>query len=328
MEETKHKLWKLKPLIGKQADDIWLQLQSGDKFQRARWTQIVETLLQKYGLDTVDDNVVLPPPDWHDSLGDIPLGLTEYPCLAPYQFNLRLPELTRHMGIFGSTGTGKTTLAKNLLREMLERNIPFLVFDWENNYRDLIKDDPRVKVFTIGSETAPFRFNFFELPPGLTYQDYVKEVINVFSRAYLGGVGSDSVMLKIFDQAYQIHGTPKTSDAMDLMTQDMAGNGNMKGREMLWKQSSLRMLQFLSYGGTGRIFNTDESVRMPELMNDFIVFELGGLASPRTNAFSSRPLPCGTGYTCSTRALRTNVSSMCCCLRSFITFWIPVARRI
>ena len=100
----------------------------------------------------------------------------------------------------------------------------------------------------------------------------------------MGGVGADSILLKTFDEAYRQHEIPTTADAMALLTADMTGT-NMKGREMLWRQSSLRMLQFLSYGGTGEVFNTAKSMPMEHLVGDFVVFELGGLHSPQDKRF-------------------------------------------
>ena len=97
-------------------------------------------------------------------------------------------------------------------------------------------------------------------------------------------MGADSILLKTFDEAYRQHEVPTTADAMSLLSADMTGP-NMKGREMLWRQSSLRMLQFLSYGGTGEVFNTARSMPMEQLVGDFVVFELGGLHSPQDKRF-------------------------------------------
>ena len=54
---------------------------------------------------------------------------------------------------------------------------------------------------------------------------------------------------------------------------------------MLWKQSSLRMLQFLNYGGIGEVFNTKLSYPIESLLNDFVVFELGALANKNDKRF-------------------------------------------
>lgn len=286
MEEQnlKQTLQRLKPILGPKADHIWRRYQFGDRMERADWAQKIRWLAQKHGIDQIDDSIVLPPPGPEGCGGDLPLGSISY-VGKEQSVALRLSELTRHCGVFGSTGTGKTTFAKHLLRQLLAKNMPFMVFDWETNYRDLAAEDERIKIFTVGSGVSPFRFNFFQLPPGMeTFADYVKAVIDVFSRAYVGGVGADSILLKTFDEAYRQHEVPTTADAMALLSAGMTGT-NMKGREMLWRQSSLRMLQFLSYGGTGEVFNTAKSVPMEQLTGDYVVFELGGLHSPQDKRF-------------------------------------------
>jgi len=114
--------------------------------------------------------------------GDIFIGNTLYLNQPAEKFSLNLPELTRHMGIFGSTGTGKTTLAKNILRELTRQKIPFIVFDWEKNYRDLIKENKEVKIFTVGTDISPFYFNYLKMPGGISYKEYVKNVVEVFNK--------------------------------------------------------------------------------------------------------------------------------------------------
>ncbi len=241
-------------------------------------------LAQKYKVDPVEETIVLPPPNREQAAGEISVGRVSYLEQAGQDFGLNLSELSRHTGIFGSTGTGKTTLAKNILRKLIERQIPFIVFDWEKSYRDLAAEDNRVKVFTIGSDIAPLYFNFFKSPEGIPYREYIKNIIEVFNRSYLGGVGSDSVLLKVFDQAYQSRGLPTVEDARKILEGEM-GAKKLRGREMLWKQSSLRMLQFMSYGGTGKLYNVTEFFPLEKLMGEFVVFELGALASSNDKRF-------------------------------------------
>ena len=280
MEEVKSKLRQLKPFIGKKADSIWIRYTTADMFESRQWEQVVNLLAEKYKINSIEEEIVLPPPDSATAKGDIKIGHTNYLNHPPNKFGINYFELTRHAGIFGSTGTGKTTLSKNILRELINNEIPFIVFDWEKNYRDLVGENKNVKVFTIGADTAPFYFNFFKMPEGLSYKEYVKNIIEVFNKAYIGGVGSDSVLLKVFDSAYRKHDVPTTQNALDILDGDMRGE-RLRGREMLWKQSSLRMLEFLSYGGTGKIFNVDNFYPIEKLLGDFVIFELGALAPIR-----------------------------------------------
>lgn len=284
MKDIKLKFRKLKPFIGKKADALWVRFNTGDRDEKQELMQIINLLSEKYGVDSIEEQVVLPPPDAKEAEGDVNIGKIQYLNRPEYDLCLRFSELTRHTGIFGSTGTGKTTLAKNILRELIKKDIPFIVFDWEKNYRNLIKEYPQIKIFTIGSDVSPFFFNYFKIPPDLSYKDYVKNIVEVFNRAYIGGVGSDSVLLKVFDQAYQEHNLPTTEDVQKILAGNMTGK-KFRGREMLWKQSSLRMLEFLSYGGTGKVYNVKKFYPIEKLEKNFVIFELGALANSNDKRF-------------------------------------------
>ena len=120
-------------------------------------------------------------------------------------------------------------------------------------------------------------------PRALPYQEYVKNVIEIFNKAYVGGAGSDSILLQVFDEAYQENEVPTTEDAHKILSTEM--KKKLRGRDMLWKQSSLRMLQFLSYGGIGEVFNTKLSYPIESLLNDYVIFELGALANKNDKRF-------------------------------------------
>ena len=283
MEDIKSTLQKLKPFIGKKTDALWVRYNTGDRIEKQEWEQVINLLAQKHRIDSMEEEIVLPPPLKDELSGQVTIGKTQYLNHTPQEFGLNFSELTRHLGIFGSTGTGKTTLAKNILKELIQQNIPFVVFDWERNYRDLIKENKEVKIFTIGADTSPFFFNYFKMPDGITYQEYVKNVIEIFNKAYVGGAGSDSILLQIFDEAYQENEVPTTRDAHDILSSEM--KKKLRGRDMLWKQSGLRMLQFLSYGGIGEVFNTKLSYPIESLLNEYVVFELGALANKNDKRF-------------------------------------------
>jgi len=139
MEDVKSILRKLKPFIGKKADGLWIRYNSSNLKDRQEWLTVINILKEKYHIDDIEEDIVLPPPDRNLARGDISIGDIRYLGYPSYNIGISRPELTRHTGIFGSTGTGKTTLAKNILREMMRIKVPFIVFDWERNYRDLVK---------------------------------------------------------------------------------------------------------------------------------------------------------------------------------------------
>ena len=284
MEPVRTTLRRLKPFIGDKADMLWVRYSIADRREKEEWVTLINLLAEKYHVNPIEEAVLLPPPSEEESGGELPIGEISYLNQPLREFGLLLSELTRHVGIFGSTGTGKTTLAKNILRNLIAKNIPFIVFDWERNYRDLIKENKNLRIFTVGSDISPFQFNYFKIPGGLSYKEYVKNLIEIFNKAYLGGAGSDSVLLQVFDKVYRESEVPTTQEAKEILENDMRTK-KLRGREMLWKQSSLRMLQFLNYGGTGKVYNVKDSYPIEKLLNDQVIFELGALASSSDKRF-------------------------------------------
>ena len=194
MESIQSLLQKLRPLYPEseqhKLNKIWTLYQTSDWDRKKDLEGFIHKLAASKGLNAVDEQIILPPPHENGAKGDISIGDVTYLDKLLFEYSLKLSELTRHTGIFGSTGTGKTTLARHIVRSLVKKKVPFIIFDWEQSYRGLIKESPEIKLFTIGKQTAPLQFNFFKVPPGIDYTEYVKNVIEVFNKAYVGGVGS------------------------------------------------------------------------------------------------------------------------------------------
>lgn len=285
-EKIKQLLQKIKPKFPhpKKLDLLWKRYLISDRYEKADIEQQINKIAVRLGVDdVVDDQIILPPPA--DCDGDISIGNITYLDEPKDEFKLKFHELTRHLGIFGYTGTGKTTLAINIIRDLIKAKIPVLIIDWEKSYRSLAKEFPEMKVYTIGKNTAPFRFNFFKVPPGVHYEDYVKDVVGVFSRAYIGGAGVDNILRKIFDQAYQYNQTPTLEEIKTIVVAETKPS-KMRGRAMNWKQTAERMIQFLCYGITGIAFNTDAPEGIIPLLEGPVILELEGLGNEGDKQFT------------------------------------------
>lgn len=101
---------------------------------------------------------------------------------------LPLRELRQHAFVAGVPGSGKTTTVFSLLHQLwTEHHIPFLVIEpAKSEYRGLcsLKGMNDLLVFTLGDESGvPFRFNPFQLLPGVSVEKHLSNIEGCFRGA-------------------------------------------------------------------------------------------------------------------------------------------------
>lgn len=130
--------------------------------------------------------------------GDIEVGkLKSSPRQDSIGFFLK--DLTKHMLVVGTPGSGKTTFSVSLLdRLWKEHNIPFLVIEpAKNEYRALVQSIPDIQVFTPGKNfISPFIFNPFIPPKNVVLESYK----STLKTAFAAGVSMSSPLDKIFEE--------------------------------------------------------------------------------------------------------------------------------
>jgi len=291
MNTIDEKLKTLQPVLGTEKAQRLRQMY----FFEDNWRQkkeienYIDLLISRFVKPGIEDEIILPPPPKDLCNGDLNIGKIEYLGTNPSPFNLKLKDINRHMGIFGSTGSGKTTFAKNLIRKLHKRGIPFLIFDWEKSYRNLIREFPDVQVLTVGSDINPLFLNFFSLPPGIKYDEYIKSLIAIISEDYVGGIGADTMLLNYMEMAYQETKDPFFDDLKEIVlreiSKDMGKRGRLSGRSGLWKESVSRQITFLSKGASGSVVNPRKYHPLQEFFSKPIVLEFGNLKSPYDRKF-------------------------------------------
>lgn len=130
--------------------------------------------------------------------GDIEIGILKNS--AKDKIGISLNDLTKHMLIVGTPGSGKTTFSVSLLdRLWKEFNIPFLVIEpAKNEYRALIQSIPDLQIFTPGkSFISPFVFNPFVPPENVRLETYKSTLKTAFAAA----VSMSTPLDKIFEEA-------------------------------------------------------------------------------------------------------------------------------
>ncbi|MDY6839636.1 MAG: DUF87 domain-containing protein [Thermodesulfobacteriota bacterium] len=273
MEWIDEKLKLLKPVLPP-AQWEYLRVRyilEKDPRKRREIENMMDLLIAKHVPGLKTENILLPPPERNLLEGEYPIGEAMFGGKPFGLFGVKQPSWLCHTGLFGKTGSGKTTLSIRILRELCKHNHPFLIFDYKRNYRDLLKHpdfkDQEILVFTVGrNDVVPFYFNPKQGPAGVEEYVWIKQLSEIIEKVYLLGPGANDVFME--------------SAGMSTF-KDMQNNvlkQKKKARELLWWASVKRTLNAINYPGLGEMVNCLAGYPIPELLNKKVILELDGLS--------------------------------------------------
>ena len=225
----------------------------------------------------------LPPPEPGVLAGWLRLGDVVYPNRNPTPFGLNQGELIQHVGIFGRSGAGKTNTVLCLIRSLLDREVPFLIFDWKRNYRDLLAapwvPQGKVAAITAGRNLAPLQLNPLRPPPGTGARTWLKKVIEIMAHAYFLGEGVMYLLQQAIDACYRRSGVYEGGDQYPTFHDVHAHLKSRKvtGREANWMASTLRTLGALTFGPMADTVCAKNPTDIKELLQRNVVLELDTL---------------------------------------------------
>lgn len=277
----------LRPILGKQADDIWTAYLYQDEAGKKELEQQLELLVNSIlNTDVQNKTPTFLPPSREAAKGEFLLGDVFYNGKAVCPFGLRSPEVFQHTAIFGRSGAGKSNLGFLFAKSLAQNNIPFLVFDWKRGWRDLLglKEFQDLQVFTIGrDEVVPFRWNPLVPPRNVSPQVYLQHIAYLIAHAFYLGDGCIYVLTGVLDSLYRQFGIynenarrfPTFKDVLHRL-ETMAKT--TRGRESLWLASTLRAVSSLCFEPISSVINTSSGAGLELLFDKQVVFELESLS--------------------------------------------------
>ena len=282
--ELKDVCKKLKPVIGRKADALWIAYLTAETLDSKREA---EALIQMFGVrylsrQVSEHQILLPPPSPDAALGEFFLGTIFYGEKPLHSLYLRRENFVKHIGIFSITGGGKTNAAQILALGLLERGVPFLILDWKRAYRGLLTVPhpkvPKLRIYSVGRKSAsPLNWNPLRGPPDVHPKTWISVVAEALERSHISGPGVADVLIDLLDKRfkefgfYEGQGTqyPNFFDASEDLERVQ-----FKGRRMLWQDSCSRILRTFTFGPAAGAFNARHPVRLEELLDQPVVIEL------------------------------------------------------
>ena len=286
----------LKPVLGKKIDRLWsVYLAESEPGGKAQIEQVLEMLASKHLNHTFepDHNPFPPPSKEFSTAGELKLGTIYYGDKQLYPFCLKSSRLREHILVAGRSGSGKTNLTFVLMSEIIKQGTKVLALDWKRGYRNMQQVFKDLKVYTIGRDVAPFRFNPLIPPVGCEPNVWIKMVVDVISRAYLGGEGVISLLVSGLDHLYRQAGVydkmqthwPTVNDLLAWLR-----TTKLKGRAAMWKASAERILLAMTYGEFGSVINAADNSHVASLLDENVVLEMDGLSSSSDRVMFSEAL--------------------------------------
>ncbi len=286
---------KLKPILGRKIDELYFRYSvSESQEEKNQIIQILSVLYQKYLGEFLDKKVLLEPPKQLAVSGEYDLADVVYAGKELFPFSLREQDWPRHMCISGMSGSGKTTFALNILQRFIEKDKPFLVFDWKKSFRSLMNSDPSILCFTVGNNSISnlFKTNINIPPKNVSPKEWINTLCDLLAESFCVSFGVHKILLETLDEVFEGWGVYAGSQHypnwqhIKKMLEIKARES--RGREATWYESALRIAAVLTFGDFGKVINYDgkKSLSIEELFDKRVIFELNSLGNIEKKFFS------------------------------------------
>ena len=204
-----------------------------------------------------------------------------------------IPSLCKHVFINGMSGVGKTTSTLNLCLQLKEKDIRFMVIEpAKTEYRILkalkkhgtektisLMDD--LELYTPGNEEiSPFRFNPLLIPPGISKNEHIENVLSCFYAVMPVSGPLPALLAESLERVYEKfpdkNHPPLIKDLVVAAEEVLAEKGYSPETNSDIKAALKTRIEMLTHLSTGCILQCRESTpQIEHLMNVSSIIEFG-----------------------------------------------------
>ena len=223
--------------------------------------------------------------------GELDIGILQ--SSGKDMLGIQLDDLTKHLLVTGTPGSGKTTFLTGLLDQLWKQHkIPFLVIEpAKNEYRALINSIPDIQVFTPGKNfISPLLINPFLPPENVRLESYKSTLKTAFSAS----MSMASPLDKIFEET--IHNCYADFHWLDSYTKDDGGPVfNIQDFIRCFEETfseigytgdamNIGRAGVVRLKGISRLFDHYDSISIGDLVSRPTIIELAAIENPEEKA--------------------------------------------
>jgi hypothetical protein len=278
MERTRHTIEKLNCYLDQRSIERLLGLYAleDDPNQKQEIKTDIETIIGSYAPQLLfTDKPLLKSPQLDECSGELAFGTIMQGDMVLHSFAVSLPDLQKHVAIFGSTGFGKTTLIINILRQLLEHGIPFLYFDFKQDLRH-IREWPLVVL-----RWNWLKINPLQPPKGVDAKQWMTIVADIAAHTFGWFWASENYLMQYMDRLYEEKegkGHPTFREVYELIanTQEMSRRYS-EYRDVVMNRVASMLIVLKG------VIDCETGFPIEELLNYPVVIELDGLRRDEQN---------------------------------------------
>ncbi len=227
------------------------------------------------------DNFPTPEPDAIGGDGPL-LGMVYSNGKKIAPLALYLKDLQRHVSIFGSTGSGKSTTAISLALRLFSMGVSVLILDWHGEHAEIVRAAGG-KVYTPGSVDNGLTINPMYCPKMSDLDFQIEFVTDIFSQIFQFTPPQAYMFREALRSSYKVIATPTISDLIkELSLLPIRSSWDHETRMAL-----MRRLKMFTEGKCGMATDGKDTFFREEIFRGLVAIDLSNLKDVNSRSIFS-----------------------------------------